>query len=283
MDGRRMKIRDFINSGISANVGDEDGNWSIWINGDCYLSSDGIARWSFYDTLDEEIIVNGNKAVVIGIIEPEKIKNVCALFNTLAGNVNDDTFSKYVVYRKNKKGAVNMSMNSMEIGKCITALEELLDEGNGEKQEVECNVLDMLMKALADEWLASYQYWVCKNLARGVGRTDAIDEFDQHEKDEKEHADKLMLRIKELGGKPIFDPAEWATIGNPWTVVSTESVCEQLDITIKAEQDAIEYYGKMVNCCKGKDEITMRLCRSIMTDEAEHLYDLQMLKEEICG
>lgn len=141
-------------------------------------------------------------------------------------------------------------------------------------------IIEMLTKALADEWLASYQYWVCANLARGEGRTDAIPEFEQHFKEEMEHADRLMLRIKELGGKPITNPKDWQKLGNPWTQVKTDDVKKQLQITIKAQQDAIDYYDKLIDECK-EDEISKRLCRSIMSDEAEHLYDLQMLLQEI--
>ena len=278
MNGRRMSIGDFVDSGIPANVTDEGGKWMTPVNGKCRLTSDGIARW--YNALDHEIVLSDGKAVVIGVADENDQKEVCSLFNTLAGQVNDDVFSKYVVCVDDRirKGAVKMDINSDRINNCIAALEELV----GQEEQGE-NIMDLLMKALADELLASYQYWVCKNLARGNGRTDAIDEFDQHCKEEMEHADKLMERIKQLGGQPIFDPADWAKVGNPWTVVSTTSVCEQLDITIKAEADAIEYYNRIIGECKGRDEVTMRLCRSIMADECEHKYDLEMLKEEFCG
>ena len=169
-----------------------------------------------------------------------------------------------------------------EIDKYIEALEGLVDENTAKNGKSEEEVVKMLIKALADEWLASYQYWVCKHLARGNGRCDAIDEFEQHEKEEKEHAEKIMLRIKELGGTPIFNPNEWQSLGNPWTEVNSSSVCEELDITIKAEADAIAYYEKMIDYCKGVDEVTMRLIRGILADECEHKYDLEMLKEEHC-
>lgn len=169
------------------------------------------------------------------------------------------------------------------VEKYVEALESLVNDSVTKSEKNEDEVVKMLITALADEWLAGYQYWVCKNLARGEGRTDAIAEFDQHQKDEFEHADDIMLRIKELGGKPIFNPNEWANFANPWTEVSTTSVCEQLKITIKAEADAIAYYEKMINYCRGIDEVTMRLCRGILADECEHKYDLEMLLEEICG
>lgn len=186
----------------------------------------------------------------------------------------------------------NNELNGLteEINACIKEFNEMVaaDEGDEKKQEEdgkkEDGILGMLVKALADELLAENQYWVCRHLARGNGRVDAIPEFEQHEKDEHDHAEKLMLRIKELGGKPITSPAKWEKNGNPWTEVETSDVCEQLDITIKAEQDAIDYYQTILDACRGgKDDITIKLVRSIMSDEAEHLYDLQMLKEEICG
>ena len=174
-----------------------------------------------------------------------------------------------------------------DLERYIDALEETVDEAVEEPavedeggQDV---IIKMLVTALADEWLASYQYWVCANLIRGNGRCDCMDEFKQHEKEEKDHADKLIERIKQLGGKPLTNPCEWINAGNPWTEVTSTDACEELSITIKAEQDAIAYYQKIIDACKGVDEVTKRLARSIMADECEHLYDLQMLKEEFCG
>jgi bacterioferritin len=155
------------------------------------------------------------------------------------------------------------------------------DEKKEEKSKKDDNILEMLNKALADEWLAAYQYWVCLHLVRGEGRSDVMPEFEQHYKDEMEHVEKLMLRIKELGGTPITSPSSWIEMANPWTEVKTTEAEEQLDITIKAEADAIAYYEEIIKACKNVDEVTMRLCRSILSDESEHLYDLQMLKEEI--
>ena len=174
------------------------------------------------------------------------------------------------------------NITAAEIDKYIEALEGIVNENQSKTDRNQEGVVKMLIKALADEWLASYQYWVCKHLASGEGRCDAIQEFEQHEKEEKEHAEKLMERIKQLGGKPIFNPNEWQVLGNPWTEVNNESVCEQLSITIKAEEDAIAYYNKIIEYCKGIDEATMKICRDILVDEEEHRYDLNELKKEHC-
>ena len=135
--------------------------------------------------------------------------------------------------------------------------------------------LNLLYTALADEFLASYQYWVCKNLSRGEGKFDADPEYDQHAKDEFNHAELIMLRIKELGGVPISNPIEFMKLANPWDVVETRDVLSQLKITIKAEKAAIEFYKKAISIVRGKDETTLKLFRQILADEEEHLYDLQ--------
>ena len=98
-----------------------------------------------------------------------------------------------------------------------------------------------------------------------------------------EHVEDIMLRIKELNGSPITNPSNWIEKANPWKEVVTTKACEQLDITIQAEKDAIAYYEEIIEYCKGFDEVTMRICRKILTDETKHLYDLEMLKEDICA
>lgn len=174
-------------------------------------------------------------------------------------------------------------ITASEINKYIEALEGLVEEKEIKTEKTNEEILDMLKTALADEWLAAYQYWVCANSVRGAGRTDVVPEFEQHYKEEMEHVEKIMNRIKELHGTPITNPEQWIEIANPWTEVVTTKSCEQLDITIQAEKDAIAYYNAIIEYCKGFDEVTMRVCRDILADETEHLYDLEMLKEDICG
>lgn len=173
-----------------------------------------------------------------------------------------------------------MKKKSSDIENYITALEGLVSENSGKTEKTADGLMKLLIKALADEWLAAYQYWVCKNLSRGSGKLDVDPEFDQHYKEEMQHADDLMERIKQLGGRPIFNPNEWLSIGNPWTEVNTTVVKEQLAITIQAEKDAIAYYKQIVDYAKGFDEVTLKVIRNILEDEEEHRYDLEMILEQ---
>ena len=140
--------------------------------------------------------------------------------------------------------------------------------------------IKLLYTALADELLAAYHYWVCKNLSRGEGKFDVDPEFEQHAKEEMEHADKIMDRLKQLGGTPIPDPKDWTKFSNPWYVVDFRDVEKQLEITMKAEQTAIDFYRNAIEQVKGEDPTTHKLFRSILADEEEHLYDLKELYSE---
>ena len=139
-----------------------------------------------------------------------------------------------------------------------------------------------LKKALADELLAAYQYWTARHSSRGEGKTDADDEYEQHAKEEMEHAEKIMLRLKELGGSPIMDPANLTKYSNPWTPIASREVKEQLDTTIQAEKDAIVFYRNGLEAMsKNDDPTTQQLFKQILADEEEHLYDLSELLVEV--
>lgn len=139
-------------------------------------------------------------------------------------------------------------------------------------------VIDLLIKALADEWLAAYQYWICKNLSNGEGKLESDDEFDQHYEEEVHHADELAERITELGGRPITNPAQWETYANPWTEVNTTSVKEMLVVTIQAEEEAIKYYSDVLDYVRDFDEKTYKIIEHILEEEMEHLDDLNEIQ-----
>ena len=92
-------------------------------------------------------------------------------------------------------------------------------------------VMAYLNKALADELLAWYQYWVCRNLSRGPGKFDVDPEFEEHMKEEWNHVTWVMDRIKQLGGVPYTNPDQWIPNASPWPEVTESSVKAQLDKT----------------------------------------------------
>ena len=59
--------------------------------------------------------------------------------------------------------------------------------------------------ALAEEWLAYYQYWVGALVVEGAMRADVQGEFEEHAEEERRHAQLLADRIIELEGVPVLD------------------------------------------------------------------------------
>ncbi|MFA4983454.1 MAG: ferritin-like domain-containing protein [Candidatus Micrarchaeia archaeon] len=144
-------------------------------------------------------------------------------------------------------------------------------------------IVELLNRALADEWLAYYQYWTGALVAKGPMRSNVQAEFSEHAKEELEHAGLLAERIIQLGGTPILNPAQWAKLSNcGYDEPKDPHVLKLLEQNIKGEQCAIETYGKMLNKIRDiKDPITFHLLRKIMEDEVKHEQDLQDLEEDI--
>ena len=71
------------------------------------------------------------------------------------------------------------------------------------------NLLSQLNAALAEEWLAYYQYWVGALVVEGAMRSDVQGEFEEHAEEERHHAQLLADRIIELEGVPVLDPKQW--------------------------------------------------------------------------
>jgi bacterioferritin len=65
-------------------------------------------------------------------------------------------------------------------------------------------LLKLLNRAFADEWLAYYQYWLGAKVVKGPMKEAVIAELLQHATDELRHADMVAGRIIQLGGTPVL-------------------------------------------------------------------------------
>ncbi|MCD6421492.1 MAG: ferritin-like domain-containing protein [Thaumarchaeota archaeon] len=143
-------------------------------------------------------------------------------------------------------------------------------------------LLDLLNRALADEWLAYYQYWVGAKIAVGPMRNAVVSELSQHASEELGHAELLVGRILQLGGTPILEPRDWYRLTNCGYEPPTDpSVVRILEQNIKAEQCAIKVYNELAEFVKDKDVITYNMAVKILEDEVEHEFELQSLLEDI--
>lgn len=142
-------------------------------------------------------------------------------------------------------------------------------------------VIELLNKAYADEWLAYYQYWIGAKVVKGPMKESLIAELIQHAGDELRHAELVANRILQLGGTPVLEPKEWYSYTNcGYDAPVDPYVLEVLNQNIKGEQCAIGVYQKIMNITKDKDMITYNLALQILTDEVEHEEDLQALQED---
>jgi bacterioferritin len=143
-------------------------------------------------------------------------------------------------------------------------------------------LVEMLNKALADEWLAYYQYWVGAKVAKGPMRGTVATELLEHATEELGHAELLSDRILQLGGTLLLTPEDWYKMTNCGYEAPEDPYVEVLlDQNIKGEQCAIEVYQKLVDFTKDADPVTYEMALSILTDEIEHEEDLQAIVEDI--
>ena len=143
-------------------------------------------------------------------------------------------------------------------------------------------LLTLLNKAFADEWLAYYQYWLGAKLAKGPMKEAVMAELVQHAADELRHADMLTTRILQLGGVPVPDPREWFKMTNcGYDAPNDAYVRVLLEQNIKGEQCAISVYKALLEKTLNKDTVTYNIVVQILQDEVEHEEDLQALLEDM--
>ncbi|HEY9129035.1 MAG TPA: ferritin-like domain-containing protein [Sulfurovum sp.] len=143
-------------------------------------------------------------------------------------------------------------------------------------------IITLLNKAYADEWLAYYQYFIEAKVVKGIMKDAAIAELTQHATDELRHANMVADRIIQLGGTPLLHPQEWFKHTNCGYDEPKEfDVVKILEDSIKGEQCAISVYSKLAEMTKDKDIVTYDIVSEILADEVEHEEDLQSLHDDI--
>ena len=143
-------------------------------------------------------------------------------------------------------------------------------------------IITVLNKAYADEWLAYYQYFIEAKVIKGIMKDAAIAELTQHAADELRHANMVADRILQLGGTPLLHPKEWFSHTNcGYEEPKDFDVVSILEDSIKGEQCAISIYSQLAEMTKDKDIVTYDIVSEILADEVEHEEDLQSLHDDI--
>lgn len=150
-------------------------------------------------------------------------------------------------------------------------------------------LIKMLNEALAEEWLAYYQYWIGARLMEGPMRSEVEQELLIHATEELNHAVLVVDRIIQLGGTPVLNPADWFKLSSCDYEVPNDPYIETiLQQNLKGERCAIQRYKDIADFTQGKDHITFQIATSILSDELEHeediegwIADIDRLKEDI--
>lgn len=143
-------------------------------------------------------------------------------------------------------------------------------------------LLRLLNRAFADEWLAYYQYWLGAKIVKGPMKDAVASELLLHANEELAHADMLALRIIQLGGTPLISPEEWFKFTNCGYDAPTDPFVKKiLAQNIQGEQCAIGVYQKLLQIVKDPDPVTYNIILTILQQEVEHEEDLQALDEDI--
>jgi bacterioferritin len=143
-------------------------------------------------------------------------------------------------------------------------------------------LLRLLNRAYASEWLAYYQYWLGAKVIKGPMKDAVAAELTLHAGEELNHATLIAGRILQLGGSPVADPQEWFPQSPcAYDAPTDPYVAVLLDQNIRGEQCAITVYQGLLDATKDKDMVTYNLALGILEQEVEHEEDLQSLKEDL--
>jgi bacterioferritin len=143
-------------------------------------------------------------------------------------------------------------------------------------------LLKLLNRAFASEWLAYYQYWLGAKVIKGPMKDAVAAELTLHATEELNHAVLVSGRIIQLGGVPVTKPQDWL-VQSPCKYDAPDDpyVAVLLDQNIAGEQCAISTYKALMDATKDKDMVTYNLALTILEQEVEHEEDLQSLKEDL--
>jgi bacterioferritin len=136
--------------------------------------------------------------------------------------------------------------------------------------------IEILQSVLATEIVCVLRYTMNAVAATGISSEGVKAEFDQHAKEEQEHARKVAERINQLGGKPNFNPEGLAS-RSASQYVEGSNLVEMIRENLIAERIACEHYRELIRYFGDKDPSTRVMMEGILSNEEEHANDMHDL------
>lgn len=137
-------------------------------------------------------------------------------------------------------------------------------------------VINMLNEALATEIVCVLRYRRHYYMSKGINSEPIAQEFLEHSTEEQGHADKIALRIVQLGGEPDLNPDGLSAKSHAEYVVGKD-LKDMIKEDLVAERIAVNSYKQMINCIGMTDPTTRRLLEEILANEEEHADELSNL------
>ena len=150
-------------------------------------------------------------------------------------------------------------------------------------------LIKLLNKALSEEWLAYYQYWIGARMMEGPMRSEIEPELLIHANQELNHAVMVVDRIVQIGGTPVLTPSDWMKLSDCDYEVPDDPYVEAiLQQNLNGERCAISRYKGLADFTYGKDHTTYQMALTILNEELEHeqdiedwITDIQRMKDEL--
>ncbi len=141
-------------------------------------------------------------------------------------------------------------------------------------------IIEILNAALATEIVCVLRYKRHFFMSQGIDSANAAEEFQQHAAEEQVHADRISLRITQLGGEPNYNPAGLAERSHS-EYKEGKGLTEMIQEDLVAERIAIDSYSEMVRYVGDEDVTTRRMLEDILASEEEHASDMANLLDKL--
>jgi len=135
-------------------------------------------------------------------------------------------------------------------------------------------IVEKLLSAYADEWIAGYYYMLTAELVQGPNSKVIEEEFRKEAEEEiTKHARMIAERLQELGVEPPRDFTKlWEISGCKYPPLPSDpfDVDGFLIAAVKAEICAIKAYKELYELTHGVDPATEELAEDLLRDEVRH-------------
>jgi bacterioferritin len=137
----------------------------------------------------------------------------------------------------------------------------------------QAQVVKVLNEVLATELVCALRYKRHYYMAQGLNAEAVKEEFAEHAREEREHADMIAARITQLNGEPDLSPEGLAERAHSDYVEGGDLV-SMIKEDLIAERIAIEMYGEIVRWLGDEDPTSRRMMEQVLEKEEEHAQDL---------